>query len=58
MLTVKCQGDFKIFQFALAIHRQKKDKKKLKTQQKPLNITSAMALAYLYILPRALTSVF
>ena len=27
MLTVKCQGDFKIFQFALAIHRQKKRQK-------------------------------
>ena len=43
---------FRFFQFASAIRWQKK--KLPKSQQKPLYIMSAMALAYLDILPRAL----
>ena len=50
-LAIKGQDDFRIFQFASAIHQQQQ--KKPKTQQKTLNITLVMASAYLSILPRA-----
>ena len=49
--AIKCRGDFRIFQFASAIRREKKLRK---TQQKPLYITSTMVSAYLGILPRAM----
>ena len=49
----KCWGNFRIFHFASAIHRKKKNKL-AEIQQKPLYILSAMVLAYCCILPRAM----
>ena len=51
MSAIKSQDDFVIFKFVSAIHQQKKLPK---TQQKPEYIMSAMASAYLGILPRAI----
>ena len=55
MLAIKCWGEFRIFQFDLAIRRHKKPPK---TQQKPFYITSLIASAYLGILPRAMICFF
>ena len=46
-LAIKRQGDIKIFQFASAMRR---DKKRPKTQQTPLYITSAMARAAIWFI--------
>ena len=49
--AIKCPCDFRNFQFASAMRRQKKLPK---TQQKPLYITSTVSSACLGILPRAM----
>ena len=51
MSAIKCRGNFRIFQFASAMHWQKKLPK---SQQKPLYIKSAMASTCLCILPKAM----
>ena len=49
MPEIKCPGDFRIFQSALAVRLQKKQLPK--AQQKPLYIMLAMPSAYIIILP-------
>ena len=49
MAEIKCPGDFRIFQSALAVRLQKKQLPK--AQQKPLYIMLAMPSAYIIILP-------
>ena len=51
MTAVKYQGDFRVFQLPSAKHW---GKKLAKTEQKPLHITSAIALTNLCILSKAL----
>ena len=52
--AIKCQGKFRIFQFALAMRWQKNCWR----FNKLLFIMSAMALAYLSILPRTMIQFF
>ena len=52
MPEIKCQGDFRIFQSALAVRLQEKELPK--AQQKPLYIMLAMPSAYIIILPRTM----
>ena len=53
MSAVKCWGDFRIFQFASAIRRQKNYRRLRRNL-----CTLAMALAYLAILPRTMICFF